>query len=153
LDSFVKWENITGDEEIEITGRLIGGCLDVLLNLVGTKYDNTVNFIEKYKEDGIIWYFDNCDLSSEEIIRAFWQLKESGWLKYVNGIVFGRSATEDGYYMSFKEAVYESLNYLNVPIIVNADLGHKAPRMTLINGSIATFKSKDGKGSLTQKII
>ena len=47
----------------DISGRLIGGCLDCLGTLVGTKYDKVAEFNEKYKEDGIIWFL-------EEIGRA-----------------------------------------------------------------------------------
>ena len=59
----VKWKSLSNNEEY-FKGRIIGGCIDVLISLCGTKYDNVVNFIEKYKEDGIIWYFDVCDLTS-----------------------------------------------------------------------------------------
>ena len=48
---------------MDVTGRLIGGCIDVLKDIIGTKYDGTLDFIEKYKDDGIIWYFDNFALS------------------------------------------------------------------------------------------
>ena len=37
---------------------------------------------------------------------------------------------------------------LNVPIIYDADISHKGPCMTIINGAIATVESKDGKGSI-----
>ena len=43
------------DAKTEISGRLIGGCLDCLSNLAGTKFDKVSDFNEKYKEDGIIW--------------------------------------------------------------------------------------------------
>ena len=40
------WENLNGDFEVE--GRIIGGCIDCLGDLIGTQFDNTVKFIEKY---------------------------------------------------------------------------------------------------------
>lgn len=146
----VQWK-ILNHNEITIQGRIIGGCLDVILNLVGTKFDNTLNFIEKYKNDGIIWYFDICELSSEDLIRAFWQLKNCDYFKYCHGIIFGRSMTETSYYgITFKEAIERSLIDLNIPIIYDADIGHKHPQLTIINGSLATIKVKDGKGYLKQ---
>ena len=42
-------------ENISINGRLLGGCVDVLLNLVGTRFDKTKEFVQKYKDDGILW--------------------------------------------------------------------------------------------------
>ena len=39
-------------------GRMLGGCIDILSLICGTKYDKVKEFNEKYKEDGIVWYFD-----------------------------------------------------------------------------------------------
>lgn len=50
-------------------GRLLGGCLDCLVNLVGTGYDKVAAFVEKYKEDGIIWFLESCDLNVFSIAR------------------------------------------------------------------------------------
>ena len=55
-DKEVCWINGRGEEKIEMSGRLIGGCLDVICFLIGTKYDGTEEFIHKYKDDGIIWF-------------------------------------------------------------------------------------------------
>lgn len=149
LDKDVKWENLNNGE-INITGRMIGGCLDILSELFGTRFDKTKKFIEKYKEDGIVWYLENCEMTSENIIRTLWKFKDNGWFKYTKGIVFGRSALEQSSYdISFKEAVTRVLGDLNIPIIFNADIGHVSPRMTIINGAMCNVISKDGKGEIT----
>lgn len=149
LDTEVKWENLN-DEEINITGRMIGGCLDILSEIFGTRFDKTKEFIEKYKEDGIIWYLENCEMTSESVIRTLWKFKDNGWFEHTNGIVFGRSALEQSCYdISFKEAVTRVLGELNIPIIFNVDLGHVSPRMTIINGAICNVVSKNGKGEIT----
>ena len=149
LTENVYWQNLTGESKVKVKGRMIGGCIDILNDLFGTRFDHTKEFIEKYKDDGIIWYFDNCEFSSEQLIRTLWKFKDSGWFKYTNGIIFGRSMTESSYYdISFKEALIHSLEELNVPIIINADMGHVSPRMTIINGAVATITSENGKGSI-----
>lgn len=149
LDSKVKWETLN-NEEINITGRMIGGCLDILSELFGTRFDKTKEFIEKYKEDGIVWYLENCEMTSENIIRTLWKFKDNGWFEHTNGIVFGRSALEKSSYdISFKEAVTRVLGDMNIPIIFNADIGHMSPRMTIINGAMCNIISKDGKGKIT----
>ncbi|MBO5413128.1 MAG: hypothetical protein J6A29_02300 [Clostridia bacterium] len=148
LDTQVKWENLN-NKEINVTGRIIGGCLDILSELFGTRFDKTKDFIEKYKDDGIIWYLENCEMTSESIIRTLWKFKDNGWFKHTNGIVFGRSGLEQSCYgMSFKEAVTRVLGELNIPIIFNADIGHVSPRMTIINGAICNVISKNGKGKI-----
>lgn len=153
LDEEVLWENLNNEDEINLRGRIIGGCIDILSEIFGTTFDYTKEFLEKYKDDGIIWYFDNCEFSSEGLIRILWKMKNMDYFKYCKCIIFGRSATESSYYdISFKEAVKHSLEELNVPIIINADIGHVAPRMTIINGAIAIIKSKDSKGSISFKL-
>ncbi|MCM1052993.1 MAG: LD-carboxypeptidase [Ruminococcus sp.] len=150
LDATVKWETLNNAKEVLIKGRIIGGCIDILSELFGTKYDKTLDFTDRYKNDGIVWYFDNCELTSEALIRTLWRFKEKGWFKYSTGIIFGRSATNSSYYdISFKEAISEVLNDLNIPIIINADIGHVSPRMTIINGALTTIKFNQAKSSIT----
>lgn len=63
------------DADSAFEGRLIGGCLDCLVNILGTKYDGTVDFVEKYKEDGFVWFLEACDLNVFAIRRAIWQME------------------------------------------------------------------------------
>lgn len=149
LDKKVKWENLNDEDIIEMQGRIIGGCIEDLSELAGTPFDKTLDFIERYQEDGVIWYFDNFGLTSESIIRTLWKFKIMGWFKYTKGIIFGRNFAEVSYCdISFKEALKHALNELNIPVIINADIGHVSPRMTIINGAIAHVECKNGKGSI-----
>ncbi len=146
LDTDVYWKTPNGTVDIE--GRLIGGCIDCLNSIIGTKFDGTAKFVEKYKEDGIIWYFDNFALKAEELFYALWNMKQAGWFKYAKGFVFGRTLFEGTMMdMTYEEAVQRALGY-EVPIIMDADIGHVAPKFTIINGAIGHFKAKDGKGCL-----
>lgn len=86
LTKKVEWKNAKGEEEISLEGRLLGGCLDSLISLVGTKWDNVMKFCQKYENDGIIWFLDNCELTSEGVLRGLWQLKEAGWFTRSQGI-------------------------------------------------------------------
>lgn len=149
LDSDVKWMTVK-DEDIFIRGRIIGGCFDIISDLAGTKYDGINEFNEKYKDDGIIWYFDNCELSYEEVIRVLWKFNELGYFKYTKAVIFGRfgvNNTNIGY--NINECLRDSvLNSLNIPIIYDADISHKGPSMNIINGAIAKIEVKNGKGKI-----
>ena len=151
----VEWKMLGKQQKTEVKGRIIGGCLDIITELVGTKYDGTKQFIEKYKNDGIVWYFDNYELSMEELIRTLWKLNEFEYFKYTKGIIFGRNGIEKsalGYTM--KEALQDSvIAKLNVPVIYDADISHKGPCMTIVNGAIATVKYEEGKGSIGFELI
>lgn len=148
-DKEVCWLNAMGEESIEMRGRLIGGCLDVLLDLIGTRYDGTLSYIEKYKDDGILWYLESFDINAEELVRALWHLKEAGWFQHAKGFVFGRPLFFSTYTdTSYREAVLTILGDMGVPIILDADIGHKGPQFAMINGAIATIRSENGKGTV-----
>lgn len=150
-DTPVKWE--CKGNKAEVSGRLLGGCLDVLLDLVGTRFDNTVNWCDSYKEDGILWYLESFALSSERLTCGLWHLKEAGWFRHASGFVFGRPTFfSSDYEIGYKEAVEAVLGELNVPIIFEADIGHKAPRFTMINGAKAKIVTENGKGTMQMTI-
>lgn len=146
----VYWEDLNG--EVNIQGRIIGGCLDCLKDIIGTPYDYTKKFIEKYKDDGFIWYFDVCELSVEEFYRTLFQMKEAGWFEYIKGVVVGRVAVPRCFYKDFSYQDSLKKIFPNIPLIFNADIGHVPPKMTIINGSIAKVTCKEGKGAISQTL-
>ena len=145
LDEIKKdssWECITKFKSVN--GRIIGGCLDSLKDLVGTKYDKTKKFINKYKDDGIIWFFDVAEMTNEDILRTMWQFKQLGWFDYTKAILFGRLYEEKQYTgMNLEEVLLSTLKDLNIPIIINVDIGHTDPKITIVNGSIVTITNKE----------
>lgn len=154
LTEKVYWKELN-NKEVNVSGRIIGGCFDIIAELSGTKYDGVKEFNNRYKEDGIIWYFDNCDISMEETIRILWKLNELDYFKYTKAIIFGRFGTNTTCYdYDVKSCLEDSvISKLNIPIIYDADISHKHPTLTIINGSIATIKVKDGKANISFKLI
>lgn len=149
LTEKVYW-NTLDNKPVTIKGRIIGGCFDLISSIAGTKYDGINSFNEKYKNDGIIWYFDNCELSKEETIRILWKMNELNYFKYAKGVIFGRFGVDKTYYnYSVKSCLEDSiLKELNIPIIYDADISHKAPCLTIINGAIADINVKNGKAKI-----
>lgn len=145
----VKYELISTNKSKRFTGRLLGGCLDVLVMLCGTKYDKTGDFIKKYKKDGIIWYLESFALSSARLQCALWQLREAGWFEEARGFLFGRPCFfDEEYEMNFNESAKTALDNLGLPIITGCDIGHRPPRLTMINGLNSEVKFDDGKFSI-----
>ena len=150
LTDKVEWKILNSDSA-KFTGRIIGGCIDNISSLIGTKYDGAKEFIERYKNDGIIWYLDNFELSKEELIRVLWKFNDLGYFEYTKGIVFGRIGIEKQSYLGYtlEEALNDSvISKLNIPIIYDADISHKGPTMTIINGAIAEIEVNNGKGCI-----
>lgn len=154
LTEKVEWKNIVGGEKIVMKGRTLGGCLDCVQNLIGTKYDNINNYIEKHKQDGIIWFLECFEKSTPNVFCILWQMKSAGYFKNCKGIIFGRPlfARQD-YEISFNQAVKRALEDLNIPIICDADIGHVSPQMAIVNGAILKITSENGKGKVETFLI
>ena len=55
LTENVKWINLKNEDEIQVKGRCLGGCIDILReDIIGSQFDKLKDYCEKYKEDGII---------------------------------------------------------------------------------------------------
>lgn len=149
-----KCTELNNKDSVKFSGRLIGGCLDVLSIYRGTKWDNVSNWIEQFKDEGIVWHLENCGYNSADVYRLLWEMREQGWFKYVKGFLIGRTysaqAVEDFTYI---DALQKGIGQLGVPVVYDLDIGHQLPQWTLINGSYAEFEFSNGKCILTQKYI
>ena len=124
--------------KIEMEGMLLGGCLDILENLSGTRFDGTKRLVNEGKK--IIWVIEACDLSPMAIRRAMWHLKMLGWFDTAAGFLIGRPLAayeQDMLGVNQYNAVTDVISDLGVPVIMDADIGHVAPMMPLIIGSEA----------------
>lgn len=131
--------------EVMMEGRLLGGCMDCLVNLLGTGYDKVKEFNEAYREDGIIWFLEACDLNVFGIRRAMWQMAHAGWFATAKGFVIGRPMhyREEMLGLNQYAAVLEIVKEYEVPVIMDADLGHLPPAMPFITGAYATIHGKE----------
>ncbi len=129
-------------ESAEFSGRLVGGCMDCLVNLLGTKYDKVREFNARYADNGIIWFLESCDLNVFAIRRAMWQMDNAGWFENVKGFIIGRPLVFGQEIMGLNQydAVMAVAGKYNVPVVMDCDLGHLAPTMPLISGSCADIK-------------
>ncbi len=141
-------------ESIGMSGRLLGGCLDCLVNLCGTKYDRVGQFAGKYASDGILWFLEACDLNVFSIRRAMWELKSAGWFEHASGFVIGRPLHFDEPMMGLDQymAVYDVISDLEVPILMDADIGHLSPMVPLITGSLAKISATDNEWTVKMEL-
>lgn len=149
LTEKVEWKNVTGEEKIQIKGRSLGGCLDCIKGYIGTKYDKVNEYVERHKKDGLIWFLEVFEMSTPEVYRTLWQMKNAGYFKYCTGIVFGRPLfIREDYETNFNDTVKEALQELEIPIICDADIGHVKPQLAIVNGAIIEITSQNGKGTV-----
>ena len=144
-----KWKNLKGEKEVIMEGRAIGGCLDCIDNLIGTKYDNTKNYIKKYNKDGIIWFLESCETTTPQLTRILLKMKYAGYFENCKGIIFGRPLIiREDYEITEDEAIMQAIGNLNFPIISGTDLGHIPPQLGFMQGAILKITARDGKGTL-----
>jgi muramoyltetrapeptide carboxypeptidase LdcA involved in peptidoglycan recycling len=139
-------DTVWDSPDVGFRGRLVGGCFDKLKEMVGTDRDRMRDFAERYRDDGIVWYMEVYVSDHDDTVSALASMRDSGWFENVHGFVFGRPLFYDG--NDYKDAVTSAIGDLGVPIVFDADVGHKAPRMTFVNGAIAEFDIRDGKCTL-----
>lgn len=72
-----------------------------------------------------------------------------GYFKYCKGIIFGRPLyIKEEYSMKYEESIKKALEDLQIPIIYDADIGHIAPQMSIVNGAILNVKYENNKGTI-----
>lgn len=150
-DADVFW--YSSRDNISVSGRIIGGCIDVLAGVMGTCYDRTIDFIDRYEGDGIIWYFDPFDMTPEQLYLTMYRFKYAGYFRSTKLVIIGRvmftnGRTDDEY----EELLHRLFDELDIPFIFNADIGHVKPCMTIINGAMAAVECQDGKGRISQEL-
>jgi len=140
-------------EKVGANGRWIGGCLDSIVGLLGTPYEDGAGFARRYRDDGVLWFLESFELSSPMLTRALWQLRESGAFQNAKGFVFGRPAIFNMQYdTDYETAVLDALAPLRVPIVFQADIGHQPPRIPMVCGALGAFTLNEGKLVISQKL-
>ena len=147
-DSPTVWSSSCGDATFR--GRLIGGCMDVLEWFHKTGTADPGGFVSRYSEEGIVWYMETYDMDASRVTRMLEGMSDDGWFQGVSGFVFGRPLFFQG--DDYAGTVSEALSGFGVPVVFGADVGHKAPRMTFLNGVMAGFEVSGGSCRLTYEI-
>ena len=141
--------------EARLEGRLLGGCMDCLVNLTGTKFDHVAEFNEKYGDDGVIWFLESCDLNVMSIRRAMWHMEQAGWFEKAKGFLIGRPLVFGQEMMGLDQydAVLGIIGKYNVPVVMDINIGHLPPSMPVICGSRAVVDVKGNDMNLSMKLI
>jgi muramoyltetrapeptide carboxypeptidase LdcA involved in peptidoglycan recycling len=150
-----RWWALDGSRRVEAEGRLIGGCLDTLMHLVGTPYGDVPALHSS--SAGSIVFLENCCLHPVAVSRALHQLEYAGWFRGASALLLGRSSAPDTSSdsgLTYMEAVRQAVGHLDCPVLMDVDVGHRAPQMTLVQGAVAslTWSETDG-GSVTQRLV
>jgi muramoyltetrapeptide carboxypeptidase len=148
------WKTVS-NSSVKLKGRLLGGCIDIIRHLIGTPFGDVKGFRTTHLHDEpILWYLENCELSTADLKRSLTQMKLAGWFENCSGIMFGRSpANHSVENYTIKDVYQDLLDELQIPIIYDIDCGHMPPQITFINGAFADVEVENGKGVVKQHFI
>lgn len=150
LDGAGSWVRLDGDSDVEVTGRLIGGCLETMRHLAGTPLGDLRGFADEYAPDGLLVYVDIAEDNAFSVCRSLHGMRMAGYFDAANAIVVSRTSAPDAGTLSQKEAALDALGGLGVPIIADVECGHVPPYMPIVNGALGQLRFGAGSGVLTQ---
>ena len=152
LDKQSLWKSLHGENSVSFAGMMIGGCMDTLCKLIGTRFAQVEVFLDKYRQHGFIWTLESCEMAAPDIYRTLWQMCENGWFKNCNGIIIGRpDGYEDKRDFTLKDALTQGLGGLDIPVLYDADIGHIPPQVQIVNGAVGRVDFVDGKATIWQE--
>jgi len=141
---------------VDLTGRLIGGCIETLANLAGTPYLDTHALWSlddpEGSTGGLIVYIEASGDEALEICRNLHGMRLAGFFDGAVAILVGRTGAPDSATLSQNEAVLDALGMLGVPIIGNVECGHVPPQLPLVNGASARLVVTDQEQYLEQTL-
>ena len=154
LSQPTRWWRLDGrDEPLRFSGRLIGGCLDTVCWLAGTPFGDVPGFIRQAGDDGAVLYLENVEMAPCILLRCLLSLRRQGWFNGLRGLLVGRSTAPDDASPDGLDAVTvwrRALAGLDLPVLMDADIGHRPPQMLCINGALAAWSFADGRADSSQ---
>lgn len=142
--------SLHGADSLEVSGRLVGGCVETMCNLAGTPYGDVAAFGRQHAEEGLIVFLEAAEGDAAAICRNLHGLRIAGWFEHARAIVIGRTRAPDHPQMTQREAVLDALGRLELPIVLDVEIGHVPPHLPLVNGAAATLTVTADTREITQ---
>ncbi|MEU1350691.1 S66 peptidase family protein [Streptomyces sp. NPDC005786] len=152
LDTPGRWTRLDGEGDVEVEGRLIGGCIETLCNLTGTGYLDVSAFARAESPEGLLVYVEACGDDSFSICRNLHGMRLAGFFDTANAVLVARTSAPGADSLTQHEAVLDALGSLNVPIIADVECGHVPPYLPLVNGARGRVVHTSTRSELTQTL-
>jgi len=100
-------------------GTLYGGCLSILVSLLGTPWEP--------RTEGKLLFLEDVGAKPYQVDRMLWQLRTAGKLRDVRGIIFGEMlncASADAAPALLDKAILNALDGFEGPVAIGLRSGH-----------------------------
>ncbi|MCL3860514.1 S66 peptidase family protein [Actinotalea sp. K2] len=152
LDTPGTWTRFDGEDEVTVSGRLVGGCIETLSNLVGTPFGDVPAFARDHAPEGLVVYLEAAEAPSFDIARRLHGMRLAGWFDQAHGVLVARTRAPGAPSLSQREAVMDALGGLGLPIVGDVECGHVPPHLALVNGALATVSWSIDGGAVRQTL-
>lgn len=144
-----QWD-LHGASTVDLTGTLIGGCIEVLAGIVGSPYGDISAFGREHGP--LLVYLEAAEESAFAICRYLHQMRYARWFDTA-AVLIGSTRAPAGVGdggLSQRDAVLDALGDLGLPIVFDMEIGHVPPHLPLLNGAHARLVLDDTHRNITQ---
>jgi len=99
-----------------VQGTLYGGCLSILVSLLGTPWEPAT--------ENKLLFLEDTGVKPYQVDRMLWQLRAAGKLAGVSGIIFGEMIESGAAPDLLDRAILSALDGLDIPIAIGLRSGH-----------------------------
>lgn len=116
------------------SGKLVGGNLAVIAELIGTPFDVI--------QPGTILFIEDLEEPIYKIERIMYQLRLSGVMEKLGGLIVGQFTEykPNANYSTVEDMIYDMTAGYDFPIAMNVPIGHVDHNIPVINSAKVTLK-------------
>ncbi len=144
------WE-LHGGGSLDVSGRLVGGCIETIGHLAGTPYGDVRSWAEALDEPTIV-YVEACEDHAVDICRLLHGMRLAGWFDRAAAVLVGSTRAPDHPDLTQRQAVLDALGRLDLPIVWDLEIGHVPPHLPLVNGALARVVVDGDRHEITQAL-
>jgi muramoyltetrapeptide carboxypeptidase len=147
-----SWVRLDGDGPVDVMGRLIGGCIETVRHLAGTRYGDVSRFRHQYAPEGLIVYVEAAGDDAYAVCRSLHGMRLAGFFAEARAVLLARTIAPESRTLTQAGAALDALGRLGVPIIADVGCGHVPPYLPIVNGALGHLTFGAGYASLTQSL-
>jgi muramoyltetrapeptide carboxypeptidase LdcA involved in peptidoglycan recycling len=149
LDAEGGWTRLDGTGDVDVEGRLIGGCVETVGHLAGTPYLDVSRFAG---DEPLLVYVEACEDNAFTICRHLHGMRLAGFFDRAAAVLVGRTHAPDSPTLTQHEAVLDALGPLGVPIVADVECGHVSPHLPLVNGARGRVVHMAARSAIVQTL-
>ncbi|PVG81417.1 LD-carboxypeptidase [Nocardioides gansuensis] len=142
--------SVLGGGSAAASGILVGGCLDTVASLAGTPYGDVPAFAAEHGD--LLVFLEACEYGAFDVCRMLHGLRLAGRFDSAAAVLIGRTAAPDAAGFTQRDAVADALGSLDVPVVLDLEIGHVPPHLPLVLGARAEVVVDGDRREITQWI-